>query len=107
MQQGDIVIVNFPFTSLAETKIRPALIISNDKFNSGTNVILLAIFGKDNIYSDELFDEDLLNGKLNKKSYIRFSNIFSFEKRLIIKRIGELKTEALERIRRKLMEYLE
>jgi len=68
-------------------------------------VILLAIFGKDNIYSTELFDEDLSEGRLNKKSYIRFSNIFSFEKRLTIKKIGELKKEALERIKGKLMAY--
>ena len=105
MNQGDKVIVNFPFTSLEQKKIRPALIISNEKFNRGTNVILLAIFGNWNAYSEELLDEDLEEGKLNKKSYIRFSNIFSFEKRLLIGKIGSMTIKATERMRGKLLEY--
>lgn len=38
MKQGDIITVNFPFTSLKGSKIRPALIISNGKkFNTEKN----------------------------------------------------------------------
>lgn len=92
MKQGDIVIINFPFTNFAESKIRPAVIISNETFNSGKNVILSAISTKQGseIYSTTLKNSDLNTGQLNKDSYIKFSNILSIEKHLILKKVAEL-----------------
>lgn len=33
MTQGDVVIINFPFSDLTATKARPALVVSNDAHN--------------------------------------------------------------------------
>lgn len=108
MQQGDIVIINFPFTNLTESKIRPALIISNETFNSGKNVILLAISTKQGpeIYSTILKNSDLTKGQLNKNSYIKFSNILSIEKHLIIKKVAELKKVKTNLIYEKIASFL-
>lgn len=109
MQQGDIVIINFPFTNLAESKIRPAVIISNEVFNNGKNVILLAISTKQGpeIYSTTLENSDITKGLLNKNSYIRFSNILSIEKNLILKKVAELKKTKTNLIYKKLNSFLE
>jgi len=43
MNCGDIVTVNFPFTDHSGGKIRPALIVSTDEFNTGADVIFVPI----------------------------------------------------------------
>ena len=42
-KQGDIVIVNFPFTDLSNSKVRPAVVISNDKINISGDYIIVMI----------------------------------------------------------------
>ncbi len=109
MQQGDIVIINFPFTSLVSSKIRPALIISNEKFNQkGVNLMLLAISTQpgQSFYSAKLTQADLTKGTLLKPSFIRFSNILSLEKKLIIKKVGELSSKKSKLIIQKLIDFL-
>jgi mRNA interferase MazF len=106
MRQGDIIITNFPFTSLKGSKIRPALIISNGEFNRGVDVILLGIFGTKSIYSQEIKQKELALGHLNKTSYIRFSNLFTLEKDLILKKIGALSQEGITKISKQLVNYL-
>ena len=39
---GDIVLINFPFTNLTDSKVRPALIITEKK----DDIIVLGIFSK-------------------------------------------------------------
>ena len=46
MKQGDIVIMPFPFTDLSDQKIRPAVVISNAKFNRLNNLLVAAISTK-------------------------------------------------------------
>lgn len=103
MKQGDIVLTNFPFNSFTASKIGPALIVSNDNFNRSIDMILVSISTKENEYSYPLDQVDLFEGKLHKKSYVKFSNIFSFEKRLLIKKVASLKKDALKNIIEKLI----
>lgn len=106
MQQGDIVITDYPFTSFTDSKIRPAMVISNETFNKGSNIILLAISTKKGIYFHELNELDLEKGKLLKKSYIRFSNILSIEKHLILKTVAQLKPKITKNIINQMVSYL-
>lgn len=108
MKQGDIIIINFPFTSFESSKIKPALIISNEKFNKGKNVLLLAISTQKGppIYSIPLKNGDLSSGKLKKSSYIRFHNILSIEKKLILKKVAQLKKEKIKETTKKLNSFI-
>ena len=42
-KQGDIVVVNFPFTDISQTKKRPALVVSNDNVNRTGDYLLVQI----------------------------------------------------------------
>lgn len=108
MTRGDIIIINFPFTSFKESKVRPALVISNEKFNKGKNVILFAISTQkgNDLYSLEIKQKDLSLGKLLKESYIRFNNILSIEKKLVLKKVGHLKKEKLTVVSEKFLEFI-
>lgn len=88
----DIVTVHFPFTDTENTKVRPALVISSDKyFSKELNHSILAMITSAQHSSWPL---DLKIGDLNlcgleKPSIIRLK-IFTLDHRLIIDKIGRL-----------------
>ncbi len=100
MKQGDIVLIPFPFTDLSDYKVRPALVISNHSFNQKRNLILMSVSTKSGIpsFSISLSQKDLTGGTLNKASFLRSQNVFTLEKRLVIKRVATLKKEKLKKI---------
>jgi len=91
MKKGEIVVIPFPFTNLIGQKIRPAYILSNEKYNESRNIVVAAISSSPGIsaLAVELSQSDLSFGTLQKQSYVRLQNIFTIEKRLIQQKVGE------------------
>ena len=108
MKQGEIVILPFPFSDLTSHKLRPALIISNEKYNLKKNIMVICISTKMGVrdYSFSLKQKNLESGVLQKKSYLRFQNIFTIEKRLIRKVVAKLNQASLNEIRNNLKKYI-
>jgi len=52
--QGDILLIPIPFSDLTSSKRRPVLVLSNDKYNSITNDIIVAAITSniDNKYTE-------------------------------------------------------
>lgn len=93
MKQRDIVLVPFPFADQSGQKIRPALIVSNDKFNqSSDDAIVCAITSviKPSIYSVLINKEDVEERFLYENCSIKVENIFKIKKSLIIKNIARI-----------------
>ena len=107
-KRWDIVLIKFPFTDLSEYKLRPALVISNEKFNDHDNLMLIGIYGNKWLteYSMKLEQDDLKEWKLKKQSFFRFHNIFSLHKNLIEKNVAKLKGKKLDKIKDKVCDYL-
>ncbi len=101
MEQGDIILVKFPFSDQAGYKIRPALIVSNNQFNKGLDVWTCPVTSTETKYCTPLKDA-LAEGKLEKESFAKTSAIATIEKDLIIKKIGKTSkgktTEIIEKI---------
>jgi mRNA interferase MazF len=89
--QGEIYLVNFPFTDGLNSEVRPAIIISNPTVNRSADVIMAQITAeiRNDGYSFELNDTDLIP-PLNKRSEIRCHKIFAIQKSKINKKISEL-----------------
>src|SRR5262245_38530509 len=88
----DIVVVPFPFIDKAETKKRPAIVLSSaPAFNNGSGACVLAMITSA-IHSPWPCDveiNDLKAAGLPTKSIIRMK-LFTLDQRLIIKHIGVL-----------------
>lgn len=88
---GDVILVNFPFSSNLGFKKRPAVVISKSNFNDKKeDIVLLAITSQtDNLTVGEALINDWKNAGLVKPSAFK-SVVFTVEKIHIDKTIGAL-----------------
>ena len=87
-KQGDIVVVNFPFTDISQTKKRPALVVSNDTVNQTGDYLLVQITSqvKNDGLSLPISTTDFVNNALPLNSFVRLPKLFLLNESLIIKK---------------------
>jgi len=109
IEQGDLLLVPFPFSDQSGRKVRPVIVISNKEFNEYSGDILVvgvtSNISKDK-YTIGLINNDLETGKLIRPSCIKVENILRLDKELIIKNIGKVKRSKLSDIINKLNEII-
>lgn len=97
-EQGNIVLVPFPYSNLADFKTRPALVISNAYFY-GKDAILCGITSKSSRGNEiSLSNGDLENGRLPVASYIKAGKIFTLEKLLIKKIVAKISAKKMHEV---------
>ncbi len=103
--KGDIIVIDFPFSSLKGSKRRPVLIL---KIPKGEDVIVNQITGSSYEKSAEIKIEnkDFGQGSLKRESFVRIDKIGSIEKSLIKYKIGSLKPEKFKDILDKIISFL-
>lgn len=89
MNQGDIVIVPFPYTDLTAVKTRPALVIS--KNNRSDDLILVAITSQNSINGHMIETKDLEVGELPITSFVKINSVVTLNKSIIRKRVAILR----------------
>ncbi|MEK6889288.1 MAG: type II toxin-antitoxin system PemK/MazF family toxin [Nanoarchaeota archaeon] len=102
VNQKEIVLLPYPFSNLESSKVRPAIIVSNDIFNRKSAdciAIPLTTVIKNEQYSIILNQEDLSSGKLLKPSRARADKIFAVEKNIIVMKIGTINDKIFEKIK--------
>ena len=109
MVQGDIVLMDFSYSNLQRSKFRPALVISNSRYNSNSlDVIVLRITSKPKKeWVIKMTNEDVASGSLVVESYVKVDSIFTIEKKMVAKVVGKLKKEKVEAVKMKLAELLD
>jgi len=102
VNQKEIVLLPYPFSNLEGTKVRPALVVSNNQFNKKSDdciMVPLTTIIKDEPYSVVIKQEDMSSGKLLKLSRVRADKIFCVENNLIIMKIGKLKDNSFKKVK--------
>ncbi len=80
IQQRDIVLVPFPFSDTQTTKVRPALVVSNDVYNeTHLDAVVLAITSNttSSLYKVVIDEVELGRGKLPLRSAVRVDKPYS------------------------------
>lgn len=87
--QLDIYLAEVPFSNLANKKIRPVVIISNDEFNKYNDLICCPITSnlRDYRHGIKIHSMDLAENSLKFRSKIKVNKIFTLEKKLFIKKL--------------------
>jgi mRNA interferase MazF len=106
---GDIVLVNFPFTDLVSSKVRPAIVITP----KGEDIIILGIFSKIPEKTQEswfVIDETagyFARTGLKKKSIIKTEKIAVIHNFIIRKTLGSLQDDIFTAVKEKLKKTLQ
>jgi mRNA interferase MazF len=100
LTQGSLVLVDFSYSDQTQSKLRPALVVSNSAYNKiSRDVIVTKITSKKpRIYAVGIANEDLATGSLDLPSYVQADGIYALEKALICDKIGILKPGKTEEI---------
>ena len=99
--QGSVVLVDFSYSNQIQSKARPALVVSNSRYNSiSRDVIVMKITSrKPKMMAVSLTNEDLLSGSLDHPSYAQADGIYALEKDLICNTIGIVRPKKMQEIR--------
>ena len=90
-RQGEIVLLPVPYTDLSSSKKRPVLIISDDKYNAGSqDMIVVAITSNPTQTGIPITNSDMISGQLPKPSIIRGDKIYALNRGIVIKSIGSI-----------------
>lgn len=105
IRRGDVVLVHYPFASGKGGKIRPAVVVQNDHNNRRLSNVVLAAITTRTRHSNEptqlLLDPTSAEGAgsgLRIVSCITCENLATIEKSLIVKRIGGLQPQVMNRV---------
>lgn len=109
IEQGDLLLVPFPFSNQSGKKVRPVVVISNNEFNKFSEDVLIvgvtSNISKDK-YTVELTNNNLDEGRLFADCCIKVENILKIDRELIIKKIGKINKNTLKDIISKLFEIV-
>lgn len=108
VKQGSIVLVDFSYSNLKETKYRPALVISSAKYNEASiDVVVLRVTSRSrgSVWESEIINDDLAEGTIDiEPSHVRVDSIYAVEKEIIRKVVAQLKEEKIKAIKTQLLE---
>ncbi len=100
MKKGDIVVVDFPFTDLSGSKLRPSLILLENKFD------YVICFVSSNLKIKEHYDIVLsptdLNG-LKKESLLKTNKIMTIDKAHVQGIIGHITNNEIEMLNKNIV----
>ncbi|MCT2534722.1 type II toxin-antitoxin system PemK/MazF family toxin [Aquibacillus koreensis] len=108
-KQGDIVLLPVPFSDLTNRKQRPVLVISSDSYNDMTDdMVVVAITSqlRNLDYSVIIESIDLKEGTLKVTSAIRADKVYTLSKDIVRKKFGQVNTEVMEDVRKKVNELI-
>ncbi|MFN9175892.1 MAG: type II toxin-antitoxin system PemK/MazF family toxin [Synechocystis sp.] len=102
---GSIILVTFPFSDLSQSKLRPAIVLANA---GNQDWVLCQITS--NSYADtsaiEIREANFTNGSLRLTSYVRPGKLFTANRGLISRKIGDLKQDKFRQIIKAVVDLL-
>lgn len=102
---GSVILVPFPFSDLSQSKLRPAVVLADA---GRGDFVLCQVTSKP--YADSLAVElsaaAFASGSLQRTSYARPGKLFTASGKLIVREVGALRTELLDRIIERVIEVL-
>ncbi|MCK4664132.1 MAG: type II toxin-antitoxin system PemK/MazF family toxin [Bacteroidales bacterium] len=96
--QGDIVLLPYPYTDLSNTKQRPVVIISKDTINKHNFIVakITSVIRNDQ-FSFPIKPTDI-DTKLRHRSEVRTNEVFTVHKSLTTKKFTSFKKVALKQL---------
>ena len=109
IEQGDLVLIDFSYSDLKRSKLRPALVMSNSVYNSTSlDIVALRITSKPKRrWVVKITNKEVGVGFLEVESYVKVDSIFTVETNLIAKVVGKLNEMKINEVKLKLDELFD
>jgi len=106
VRRGDVVIIDHPFSDATGSKVRPALVVQNDKRNALLTETIVAFITKNlrTVGSDptqlliDLKTADVKASGLNAISAVKCGKLFTIHEDLVRKKIGVLSAALMQKV---------
>ena len=95
--RASVVLVEFPFSDLSKTKLRPAVVLAQANRQDWFLCQITSNAGIDDM-AIEIKDTDFVAGSLRQKSFARPDKIFTGHEILISRRVGILHDDATSKL---------
>lgn len=109
LKQQDLVWVRFPFSSMHESKFRPAVVVSNNSYNGKQNdVVACAVTSRleEKEYSVFIDEKNLVQGRLPVRSRIKADKIMQIEKTLIPKAFARINDKTFDLLTKEILKLV-
>ncbi|QLE58393.1 type II toxin-antitoxin system PemK/MazF family toxin [Nostoc sp. TCL26-01] len=102
LSKGDIILTQFPFTDLSQTKLRPAVILWVDSIKDEITLCFISSQNVNNLTSEEFAildsDPDFVKTGLRISSKVRVTRIATLNRLLVVRRLGQLTTQQIQKL---------
>ncbi|PAX60504.1 type II toxin-antitoxin system PemK/MazF family toxin [Brunnivagina elsteri] len=102
LSKGDIVLTQFPFTDLSQTKLRPAVILWVDLAKDEITLCFISSQNVNNLTSEEFAiidsDADFATTGLRISSKVRVTRLATLNRLLVVRRLGQLTTKHIQKL---------
>ncbi|MFA5454237.1 MAG: type II toxin-antitoxin system PemK/MazF family toxin [Sulfurimonas sp.] len=92
-KKGDILLVNFPFTNLSNSKKRPVLVVKDE--NEYGDIVCFQITSKQNQSNILEITQNDIDESLKLKSFVKYDKCFTIDAKIIDKKMTSVKNEFL------------
>lgn len=105
VSQGDIVLVDYPFSDGTGSKVRPALVVQTDSLNRRIDDTILAAISRSTHRASPtqmLVDVTTPQGAstgLRQNSMIQCENLLTFARQLILAKLGRLSNDQMDQVK--------
>lgn len=106
--KGSVVLVNFPFTDLSQTKLRPAVVLWVDP--TGNDIVICAITSQkindlgEGEFLIQVSDPEFSQTGLRVSSKVKSTRVATLTRQLIVRKLGDLGTQQIQRLNTKIKE---
>lgn len=114
VQRGDVVLVDYPYSSGSGTKVRPVLVIQNDRDNQrllNTIVVQITSVTRRVLESTQVLIEldspAGVQSGLRQNSVVNCVNLLTLDKDMILRKLGSLQDSTLQLVNTSLKVALE
>jgi mRNA interferase MazF len=98
-KKGDIVLINFPFTTLSRSKKRPVLVIKNEnKYNDFVCFQVTAKPNQSNVHIIE--SSNIIDGDLKLRSFVKYDKCFTLNSELVDKKLASVDNDLMETLKK-------
>jgi mRNA interferase MazF len=104
VSRGDVVLVDYPFSDRAGSKVRPALVVQSDSLNHRIDDTILAAISRSihrasatQLFVDISTPEGAATG-LRQNSMVQCENLLTFDQRLIVATIGRFPAPLMQKV---------